>query len=209
MFKIILVLMLMPLVSHAVIATRPNTYVAGDKILASEANDDFDTIYTAFNGQIEGVNIIDGSLVTADYASASVTRPKQEARGEQISLDINLLAVLGPNDVVATNSQVTLVGSGRPVLMGLMDSGTGSGCFVKHIDDGDSSGTGTVKIQRGGTDQATYRIGNGEDLPCSVISNFETGALGSGTNVWRIVLQTSDSADQIQISAAFFYIFEL
>jgi len=36
---------------------RPNTYVPGTVIRSSEVNDDFDTIYTLVNGNIDGANI--------------------------------------------------------------------------------------------------------------------------------------------------------
>ena len=51
--------------------TRPNSYTAGDTIIASEVNNDFNTIYNEFNGGIDNANI-DSSAAIA-YSKLSLT----------------------------------------------------------------------------------------------------------------------------------------
>lgn len=45
--------------------TRPNSFVAGNTIVASEVNDDFNTLYNEFNGNIENSNIDAAAAIAA------------------------------------------------------------------------------------------------------------------------------------------------
>ncbi len=52
--------------------TKPNTFTAGASIVASEHNDNFDTIYNEFNGNIVNVNIGSAAAI-ADTKLAQIT----------------------------------------------------------------------------------------------------------------------------------------
>lgn len=56
--------------------SRPNTYTASTTILSSEVNDDFDTIYNEFNGNISSANLASNSVTTAKIADSNVTTAK-------------------------------------------------------------------------------------------------------------------------------------
>lgn len=68
--------------------SRPNSYTANTTIVASEVNDDFNTIYNEFNGGIGAANLAtdavteaklaDGTVTTAKLADTSVTNAKLE-----------------------------------------------------------------------------------------------------------------------------------
>lgn len=45
--------------------TRPNSFVAGNTIIASEVNSDFNTIYNEFNGNIENANVKSSAAIAA------------------------------------------------------------------------------------------------------------------------------------------------
>ena len=50
-------------------------FQSGETIKASEVNTDFDTIYTAFNGNVESINIKDGTITSDDLAANALTLP--------------------------------------------------------------------------------------------------------------------------------------
>jgi hypothetical protein len=70
------------------VITKPNTYVAGSTILASEVNANEDTLYTLVNGNIENANIkaaaaiaysklnLTGAILAADLATDAVETAK-------------------------------------------------------------------------------------------------------------------------------------
>lgn len=59
--------------------SKPNEFSAAGTIVASEFNDNFDTIYNEFNGSIEAANIAAGAIATAKIADNAVTSDKINA----------------------------------------------------------------------------------------------------------------------------------
>lgn len=55
---------------------RPNTYSANTTISSSQVNDDFDTIYDEFNGNISEANLADAAVTEDKIASSAVTTAK-------------------------------------------------------------------------------------------------------------------------------------
>lgn len=67
---------------------KPTTFTANTTAKASEVNDDFDTIYNAFNGNISGANLADGAITTAKIADSAVTSAKIAA-GTIVAADLD------------------------------------------------------------------------------------------------------------------------
>ncbi len=55
---------------------RPNTFTPNSTISSSQVNDDFDTIYSEFNGNISSANLADNAVTTAKIADDAVTSAK-------------------------------------------------------------------------------------------------------------------------------------
>ncbi len=55
---------------------RPNTYTNNTAAVATQVNDDFDTIYDEFNGAINSANIATSGVATANIAANAVTTAK-------------------------------------------------------------------------------------------------------------------------------------
>lgn len=53
--------------------TRPNSFVAGNTIIASEVNDDLNTIYNEFNGNISNDNVDAAAAIAASKISFGTT----------------------------------------------------------------------------------------------------------------------------------------
>lgn len=58
------------------VINRPNTYTANTTISPSGVNDDFDTIYNEFNGNIAAANLATNAITTAKIADLAVTTAK-------------------------------------------------------------------------------------------------------------------------------------
>ena len=56
--------------------TKPNTFTVGATIIASEHNDNFDTVYNEFNGNINNANIKAGAGIV-DTKLAQITTPSK------------------------------------------------------------------------------------------------------------------------------------
>lgn len=52
--------------------TKPNTFTAGNTVLAAEHNNNFDTIYDDYNGNITNANIASGAAIV-DTKLAQIT----------------------------------------------------------------------------------------------------------------------------------------
>ena len=55
---------------------KPNTFASGETIIASDFNDNFDTIYNEFNGSISSANLATGAVTTTKLADDAVTAAK-------------------------------------------------------------------------------------------------------------------------------------
>lgn len=55
---------------------RPNTYTNATPAVASQVNDDLDTIYDEFNGAIDSANLATDAVATAKIAASAVTTVK-------------------------------------------------------------------------------------------------------------------------------------
>lgn len=55
---------------------KPNTFSANTTISSSQVNDNFDTIYDEFNGNISEANLADNAVTEDKVASNAVTTPK-------------------------------------------------------------------------------------------------------------------------------------
>ena len=56
--------------------SKPYTFSVGAVIVAAEHNSNFDTIYNAFNGNINNVNIVSGAGITDDKLAQISTAGK-------------------------------------------------------------------------------------------------------------------------------------
>ena len=64
--------------------TRPNSYAAAGTIIASELNDDLDTIYTDYNGGITNVNIASAAAIAYSKLSLASAILNTDLAGSQI-----------------------------------------------------------------------------------------------------------------------------
>lgn len=58
------------------IISKPNSFIDATPAEASEVNDNFDTIYNEFNGNIAAANLADGAVTTAKINDSAVTTAK-------------------------------------------------------------------------------------------------------------------------------------
>lgn len=56
--------------------SKPNSFSSGTTISSSEVNDNFDTIYNDYNGNISAANLADSAVSTAKIADGAVTAAK-------------------------------------------------------------------------------------------------------------------------------------
>jgi hypothetical protein len=130
----IIFLILLSLRAEAGTVSRLTDFTPGTKAEADEVDAEFDNIISTLNGNINSVNILDGGIVTADLATASVTadkitsytitQVKMGSLGQQLSSLISSQSVTGFSTENAAS--VTLSTYGRPVFVGLIPSSAAS-----------------------------------------------------------------------------------
>lgn len=144
------------------IITLPNTFTAGNTIVASEHNSNFSTIYNDYNGNITNANL-SGSAAVADSKLAQITTASKVSGAALTSLSLipsgagDIPSVnLDGNACVLTGNQ-TVAGvktfSSIPVLPSSDPTTDNQAARKKYIDDGvvgiedygTSTGTGTAK----------------------------------------------------------------
>lgn len=100
--------------------TKPYTFTSGAIIYAAEHNDNFDTIYTDYNGNITNANI---------SASAAITYSKLSLTGGIVNADINAAAAIAYSKLTGVaasgaNSDITAL-TGLSTPLGAAYGGTG------------------------------------------------------------------------------------
>lgn len=124
--------------------TKPNTFSAGETIVASEHNSNFDTVYNEFNGSISNANI-DGSAAIVDTKLAQITTPSKVSGAAFTSLTsvpsgageipaINLAALYPVGFIfisITSTNPGTALGFGTWVAFG-------EGKVLVSLDSGDS-----------------------------------------------------------------------
>ena len=175
--------------------TKPHIFVAGTTIKAAEINSDFDTLYNEFNGEIESVNIKDGTIVNADITDLTI------ADGKIIGLDGSKIT-----DATITGAKMAagIINRGATLIVAASDSLSSAG--ADYVCDGTSdeveiesaiadlpSGGGRVLLMEG-----TYNISDTIDFASYDYITLE----GQG---FSTILYLIDSADDDVIVANQYY----
>ena len=101
-----LILLLVPFLIGAA-PTRPNNYSAGDTILSSEVNADFNALYNYTTAGIDTIK--DGSIVNADISgSANIQSDKLNLTAIAQQVSISGVLDLGKGSDIASASSITL-----------------------------------------------------------------------------------------------------
>ena len=83
--------------------TKTSTFSAGDTIIASEHNDNFDTIYNEFNGNINNANIKIGAAIADSKLAQITTASKVHANAITGKLsDTNLAQITTASKIAGT-----------------------------------------------------------------------------------------------------------
>lgn len=112
--------------------TKTNTFSAGDTIVASEHNDNFDTIYNEFNGSTDNANIKSGAAI-ADTKLAQITTASK----------VHFSAITGgltSGMILMWSGAISAIPTGWVICDGNNSTPDLSGRFVVHAD-ADSGGT--------------------------------------------------------------------
>lgn len=162
--------------------TKDYTFSTGATILASEHNTNFDTLYNAFNGNIDNSNIKSG----ANIALAKL------AQGDDITFtgDWNFTSAATTDDMVTLTGSSLTTGSALKVYSN--SSSTSTRNLVEIINDhSDADDTVCLLIQQDGDDYAidcgaTGKIrGDGTNINWAgksvQVVNTQTGAVNTGT----------------------------
>lgn len=114
---------------------KPNTFTANTTASASQVNDNFDTIYNEFNGNISAANLATGAVTTTKIADNAVTGDKilvtelkDSSDNEYIKFSETASAV---NEVTVTNAatgnapSISATGGDTDIDLKLTPKGTG------------------------------------------------------------------------------------
>lgn len=165
--------------------TKNNTWSAGETILAVEHNENFNTIYNEFNGNIDNANIKAGAGIVDSKLAQITTSDKV---GGQAAIDVMALAYpVGSIYINATDdtNPATLLGFGTW-------SAFGAGRVMVGFDSGDTDfdaaeETGGAKTHTLTTDEmpahthsiTTADSGAGSNKYATGVSTAAAGATGS------------------------------
>ena len=143
LFSCLIVLLIPCVDAHAITATVTNTFSAGQKIVASQINTNYNDILSAINGQLASDNILAGGIATSNLADLLITTGKIATSGVTTAkiADANVtnakLATLNyasSTYVKYTNTGITatpissktITSVGRPVMVRLVNSQGGT-----------------------------------------------------------------------------------
>lgn len=145
-------------------------------------------------------------ITSTNIAAGGVSRPNLVAVGQQISSSCGTFTTSSAFYVSVTNLQVTLVSTGRPVVVALQYDSLGSAESVLSV-----SGVGSARIQvmRGIGVVGWYSVqslsGSGFGVPSSSIHVLDPAP--SGSHVYQITMNTS--ASSATLSNAVLCVYEL
>jgi hypothetical protein len=189
---------------QAATASVTYSFSAGQKIVASQVNQNFNDILGALNGNLNTDNILDGGIATADLGAASVTNPKiaplAVATGNiaQYAVDYSKLAsanvvqsIFSPfgtgQDQSGIIASATIVlTDDRPVLVFVTNTAT-SGSVVSDYGNSGASWEVQTGIRRdGATKSVVEAAGSSSLMPCSSYFSW-IDRPGVGTHTYSLM----------------------
>lgn len=151
---------------------KPNTFTVGATILSAEHNDNFDTIYNDYNGNISNANIA-GSAAIVDSKLAQITTASKVSTSALVD---NLGLIFQTGMIINWSGAVSAIPTGWVICDGNNGSPDLTDRFVIHADS-DSGGTNDVG-DTGGASTVTLSVG---EVPALGIS-----LAGRNANGWNL-----------------------
>ena len=165
---------------------KPNTFSAGNTIIASENNDNFDTIYNEFNGSIDNDNI---------KASAAIANSKLAAPKSYFTMLIHHEgqegATVDPISIFQMPFAATL---------------TEVSVAARATDSGNANETYTVDIEEAGTSVLSAAISIDRDAPQTpVVGVVSDAAIADNAKMTAVLTLggTSPTIDDLTILLTF------
>ena len=162
--------------AFAATITKPNTFTTGATIVASQFNDNFDTIYNDYNGNITNANIAAAAAVANSKLNLRTVTDSIRINETGTPLTLNNVTGTGPIFQVLDNgTTVFIVDDGGEVLIGTnavdglvhIVSGTGAGTISASADADEivveNSGNSGLTILTPNTDEAAIYFGDADD----------------------------------------------
>lgn len=119
--------------------SKPITWNPNDQLTAADLNNDFDTIYGDYNGNITDANIASGAAIGWSKVSKSGSKTSDIANYNTLTTDVDGATVTF--DLSASNKhQVTIAGNRT---FALSNPSVGQAFMIKVIQDGTGSRTVT------------------------------------------------------------------
>ncbi len=158
--------------------TKPNTFTAGTTIIASEHNDNFDTSYNDYNGNITNANI-SGSAAIADSKLAQITTGNKVAVSAIVEGDLSLSGVILPETTAKTTAAGEMAiyskdTSGQPETFIRNES---DGTEVQVTDSGQLFGFGSYTTVTD-TSTADETTGSATYVDTTLTTTFTPGRAG-------------------------------
>lgn len=141
--------------------SKPNTFFSNTTIVASEHNDNFDTIYNCVNGNIENANISSG---------ASISYSKLSLSNSIVNADINSSAAIADSKL----AQITTAGK----------------VSASAITNLASIGGGILPIANGGTGASTAQTAIDALLPAQGSANGKYLTSNGSISSWGSIIQS-------------------
>lgn len=141
--------LLFPLASGAVVVSRQTVFEPDTPAIADDLNNEFDNIISAVNGNLDGQNIAQNAIATGNLATASVTKPKLGALGQIFTAPPPKASNSTTTLAFVPNLTANITVDHRPVWVGLQPSGAGPGrVSYTHGGGGATSNSSTITFQR-------------------------------------------------------------
>lgn len=163
------------------IIAKPNTFSSGTTIASSEVNANFDTIYNAFNGNIEAANLATGAITAAKLATDAVETAKIKDSNVTTAKIANSAVTVAKRSGGFKVGGFTLTGTGSKVI-----TGVGFTPKLLRFTFRPTTSSSVGVSASGGTDGTTYFA--------TAMAAAASAAMGSFTNRVLYVTNTSGTA---------------
>ncbi len=172
--------------------SKPNTFSAGATIVASEHNDNFDTIYDDYNGNITNANI-------SDSAAISDTKFAQIATPSKVNLSALVISSQAAGDLIyaSSASALTRLAAGTSGNF-LQSAGTAAPAWANKLSSSSMLPAGAI-IQVVGTSYSasvsgTVTIPNDDSIP----------QITEGNEVMSLAITPGHTSNQLLVSCSAF-----
>lgn len=197
------------------LVTASDSFTVGDDLIVSD-NATVSGEVTVSGTGTHSVSEQFANEVIEEYARPTGTSPG--VRGVAISASSGFFSTASPANV--TNHSITLVTTGRPVVVGYMPDGSTSECTVKTTGVTSSSSsvlTMDLRFERGGSRIGEFKVASfianttqrsGIEA-CSSINMIDTPGAGTHTYTSEVINCAGSSSQTCQVLYAKLYAYEL